>query len=80
MSADYQYGGDIPIDDFFRLYGDGNGDGYVDFNDFAGYFLPAFGSSTGQPGFRDDLDIDGDGYVDFDDFAYGFLPNFGMSR
>ncbi len=68
------------VDQFFRLFGDGNGDGYTDFTDFANDFLPAFGSSYGQAGYRSAMDKDADGFVDFTDFAEGFLPNFGKSR
>ena len=79
MSGDYAYG-DNPLDKFFRLYGDDNGDGNVDFDDFAFGFLPAFGTDNLSPMFRSDLDFDDDGFVDFDDFAAGFLPRFGLGR
>ena len=72
----------IPVGDESvpKLASDFNGDGFVDFDDFASGFLPAFGSSLSSPGFIGDLDADGDGNVDFNDFALGFLPNFGKSR
>ena len=79
MAADYRFG-ETDADNFFRLYGDNDGDGFVDFSDFASGFLPAFGSSLENLGFSADLDADGDGHVDFTDFAIGFLPNFGKER
>ena len=84
MGERYEFGGQTAgqpsNDDFFRLYGDVDGDGFTDFDDFAGGFLPAFGSSQATtPGFRADLDNNGDGFVDFNDFADGFLPNFGAN-
>jgi hypothetical protein len=73
-------GGDA-VDVFYRLFGDGNGDGFTDFDDFALSFLPAFGTEIGVGmGYLARMDFDGDGFVDFDDFANGFLPNFGKSR
>ena len=80
MQNDYRFGGQLSNqmnnDDFFRLYGDANGDGNVNFDDFASHFLPAFGSS----GVDDPMDFNGDGAVNFADFAGGFLSNFGTSR
>ena len=84
MTANYQFGGqdrDAPNnDDFFRWYGDANGDGNTDFLDFSGGFLPAFGNGVGSADYRFDLDYDGEGNVDFLDFSNGFLPHFGTGR
>ena len=84
MPVDYVFGGqskaDPNNDKFFRHYGDEDGDGDTDFADFAGGFLPAFGSTLGNNGYREDLDFDGDADVDFADFANGFLPSFGSVR
>ena len=84
MAADNIFGGQTAgqsnNDDFFRQFGDGDGDGNTDFLDFSGSFLPAFGNGQGSPGFRADMDHDGDGNVDFLDFSGGFLPNFGTGR
>jgi hypothetical protein len=81
MASNYAFG-DNPLDNFYRRYGDGNGDGFVDFDDFSDHFLPAFGTSLASNGasFRSDLDFDEDDDVDFDDFSGGFLPNFGTGR
>ena len=79
MTNDYRFGADT-LDNFFRHYGDGNGDGITDFNDFASSFLPSFGVSLGSQAYRDEMDANGDGFVDFDDFRLGFLPNFGTGR
>ena len=79
MENNYAYGAQ-PTDNFFRLYGDGNGDGNTDFIDFSGGFLPAFGTGVGSNGYLDEFDSNGDGNVDFIDFSNGFLPNFGTGR
>jgi hypothetical protein len=85
MAADFVFGGQLKAeannDEFFRWYGDDNGDGFTDFNDFAGGFLPAFGSENGVgTNYNEGLDQNGDGFVDFTDFASGFLPKFGTVR
>jgi hypothetical protein len=72
--------GDVPNDDFFRLFGDNDGDEDTDFTDFSDGFLPGFGSNDGDDDFRSFLDFDGDGDIDFQDFSQGFLPAFGNSR
>lgn len=85
MSTDYAFGGQTAEqpnnDDFFRWYGDANGDGFTDFNDFASGFLPAFGSQNGVgTNYNEGFDANGDGFVDFTDFADNFLPRFGTGR
>ena len=84
MPVDYLFGGQLASspnnDDFFRHYGDANGDGNTDFLDFSGGFLPAFGNSVGSNNYREDLDFDGNGNIDFLDFSNGFLPAFGTGR
>ena len=84
MPIDYVFGGQLKADanndNFFRHYGDADGDGNTDFLDFSGGFLPAFGNGVGSNDYREDLDFDGDGNVDFLDFSDGFLPNFGTGR
>ena len=79
ISGDYSFG-ENATDDFFQLYGDADGNGFVDFSDFADYFLPAFGSEFGMSGYKDWLDGNHDDSIDFTDFANDFLPRFGMSR
>ena len=83
-NADGSSGGDYlfgngPGDSLFRIFGDGDGDGVVNFTDFSVYFLPAFGSVTGDEAYRDEFDWNGDGSVNFTDFSSGLLPNFGMT-
>ena len=85
MPVDYVFGGQVKADanndDFFRWYGDDNGDGFTDFTDFATGFLPAFGSENGVgTHYNEGLDANGDGFVDFTDFASEFLPHFGTAR
>ncbi len=57
--------------------GDLNGDGGTDVFDF-GLFGPAFGTSTGDPGFLPEADFDGNGTIDVFDFAI-FGPDFGCT-
>ena len=71
--------GNGPDDKLFRIYGDADGSGIVDFTDFANDFLPAFGSEFPSSAYRDELDANGDTFVDFTDFSERFLPNFGQS-
>ncbi|WP_197455849.1 beta strand repeat-containing protein [Stieleria neptunia] len=78
MAADYEFGGHnaaVPAadnDDFFRLYGDGNGDGVVDTIDLFDHFAPAFQFGTPRP----DMDGEGNGVIDtldlFDFFGVAF--------
>ena len=75
MASDFVLG-DEANDDFFRLFGDGDGNGITNFADFSGFFLPAFGGGIGPSS----MDADGDGRVNFADFAGDFLPNFGAVR
>jgi hypothetical protein len=53
---------------FFRLFGDANGDGRVDGADLAAFFA-AFNSQVGMANYRDFFDYNGDGAVDFGDLA-----------
>lgn len=55
-------------DEFFRLFGDYNGDARVDFIDFA-FFRNALGSQAGDANYVDFFDFNNDGRVDFLDFA-----------
>ena len=79
MEHDFAFGADA-TDNFYRLYGDSNGDQTVNFSDFATGLLPAFGSGIGDEHYRDELDFNGDGLVNFTDFAGGFLDNFSKRR
>ena len=72
--------GTAAADNFYRLFGDADGDGDTDGTDFSTYFLPAFGSVSGDAAYRAYFDSDLDGDVDGTDFAVAFLPNFGMMR
>jgi hypothetical protein len=55
-------------DGFFRLFGDGNGDGHVDFGDLAS-FLSTLGKRAGDPGYLWYFDYYGDGRVDLRDLV-----------
>lgn len=67
--------GAIPLDNFFRKYGDFNENGIVDLLDFAA-FRQAFGKSDGEAGFMDPIDADSDDSIGLLDFA-AFRQNFG---
>ncbi|MEL6106145.1 MAG: choice-of-anchor Q domain-containing protein [Planctomycetota bacterium] len=63
---DYHYG--EPADNFFRLFGDSDGDRDVDGQDY-GRFAASFQLSEGQPGFNPVFDSDKDGDVDGQDYG-----------
>ena len=69
--------GESANDEFFRLYGDGNGDGTVGVSDF-GLFRSAFGRAEGQSGYVDAFDFDNDNVVGVADFG-AFRTRFGRS-
>ena len=81
MESDFVFGrptGNGPdTDDFFRLFGDTDGDRDVDGQDYGRFGLTFF-KSAGDPNFNEDLDFDGDGDVDGQDygqFGLRFLTN-----
>jgi hypothetical protein len=53
--------------DFYRLFGDGDGSGVVDFNDFL-ILQNAFGKTSTTAGFASGLDGDSNDVIDFNDF------------
>lgn len=63
------------VDNFFRKYGDTDGDGGVGLTDFAA-FRSTFGRSPGDVGYLTGLDSDGDQTIGLGDFA-AFRANFG---
>ncbi len=67
--------GDEETDDFFRKFGDQDGDDLVGLLDFA-RFRNAFGRAQGHPDYRNDLDSNGDGMITLFDFS-AFRSNFG---
>jgi hypothetical protein len=71
---DHQFG-ETPIDNFYRKYGDQNGNGTVDLLDFA-TFRATFGKSSGDNGYLGEFDDDGDNAIGLLDFA-NFRTNFG---
>ena len=74
MSNDFSFG-DEAVDNFYRKFGDVNGNRSVDLLDFA-EFRRAFGLSEGQPNYLDELDADRDGSIGLLDFG-AFRRNFG---
>jgi hypothetical protein len=56
------------VSHFFRLFGDSNGNGVIDWQDLA-RFASTFGKSQGDPGYLAYFDYNGDGRVDLDDLA-----------
>lgn len=67
MAEDYSFG-ESATDNFFRYYGDSDGDRDVDGQDY-GRFGLAFLKSAGQPGFDSQFDSDGDDDVDGQDYG-----------
>ncbi len=74
-SGDNYVFGDQAADNFFRKYGDNDGNNLVNLFDFAA-FRSTFGVPSNQAGFNAALDNEGDGDVDLFDFA-AFRANFG---
>src|SRR5262249_20940888 len=74
--GDGSAGGDR-VDNFFRLFGDSDGDGDVDGLD-RGRFRAAFHTNAGEPGYLWYFDFDGDGDVDGHDNGH-FNRRFGKS-
>jgi hypothetical protein len=62
---------------FYRLYGDYDGSGTVDFNDFL-RLQNAFGSAAGTTGYDPGIDSDSNNLIDFDDFL-SLQNNFGKT-
>tara|TARA_R110002111_G_scaffold47407_3_gene84751 strand:- start:945 stop:1202 length:258 start_codon:yes stop_codon:yes gene_type:complete len=79
MSSNYTFGGQsagVPAnDDFFRLYGDEDGDGDVDLDDLFDAFSPALFSLQGNAAYSSTLDADGDGDIDLDDLNNHLVLN-----
>lgn len=75
--GNYRFGA-TQADDFFALFGDGDGDALVSLLDFA-LFRQSFGSSVGGAGFDGAFDADGDGAISLLDFA-AFRQAFGQTR
>ena len=67
VGDDFTFGAE-QADQFFRLFGDADGDGDVDGQDY-GKFALTFLKSAGDPGYNPAMDYDGDGDVDGRDFA-----------
>ena len=64
-------------DNFFRLYGDGNGDATVNATDLI-LFRAALGSSTGSSSYRWFFDVNNDGAINAFDFTQ-FRANLGKT-
>jgi hypothetical protein len=73
---DYRFG-TAEADNFFRLYGDTNGDGLVGIVEF-GQFRATFGKTPGQAGYDARFDFDGGG-VGITDFGQ-FRARFGKPK
>ncbi|MCA9140968.1 MAG: hypothetical protein KDB00_29555, partial [Planctomycetales bacterium] len=79
MNADFVFGsrlnGGIGNDNFFRLFGDTDGDRDVDGQDY-GRFGLAFLQHDGDPAYNKDLDFDLDGDIDGNDYGQFTLRAF----
>ncbi|MCA9139709.1 MAG: hypothetical protein KDB00_23215, partial [Planctomycetales bacterium] len=74
MQQDFVFGNSA-VDNFFRMFGDSDGDRDVDGQDY-GRFGLSFLKSSGDPGYAPEFDSDGDGDVDGQDhgrFGLNFL-------
>lgn len=84
MLEDFVFGGQLVAapdnDDFFRLYGDADGDGSVSPSDLFSHFVPSFGVPSTDPGFDPTLDFEGDNAVSPSDLFSAFVPAFGVAK
>jgi RHS repeat-associated protein len=64
--GNYVYGDQAGETGFFRIFGDSNGDRFVDADDYDA-FGSAYGSSSGSAEYRAYFDSDGDGVIGVDD-------------
>ncbi|MGC4031412.1 MAG: dockerin type I domain-containing protein, partial [Tepidisphaeraceae bacterium] len=62
---------------FYRLFGDGDGNGTVNFNDFLA-LQTAFNTTSADPAYNAAFDANGDNKIDFNDFL-AFQTHFGMN-
>lgn len=69
MGEDYLYMGSDSTLDFFRLFGDSDGDKDVDGQDF-GRFGKSFLKDPMHPDFNSEFDVDGDSDVDGQDYGH----------
>ena len=73
MATDFDFGsqtaGQTNNDDFFRLFGDSDGDGDIDGQDY-GRFGLTFLRPSSDAAYNSDLDYDGDGDVDSQDYGH----------
>jgi hypothetical protein len=76
MASDFTFADSGQPGGLYRLFGDANGDRFVNGADFA-LFRAAFGASTDDPGYNPAFDINGDGTINGADFA-AFRRNFGQ--
>lgn len=67
MAADLVHG-DEAVDRFYRYFGDRDGDGDVDINDYT-LFSRAYNRVLGHPLYDDSFDLIGDGDVDINDYT-----------
>ena len=75
----YRFGNEV-ADDFFRLFGDDDGNGEVDLFDVYDAFVPSYGSAAGDPAYRDYFDWDGNGEIDLFDVYDHLVPSYGKVR
>lgn len=66
-----------PTYSFFRLFGDGDGNGVVNFNDFLS-LQNAFGTTPSSPVYNSAFDYDSNSLIDFNDFL-AFQNQFGFT-
>jgi uncharacterized repeat protein (TIGR01451 family) len=77
MAGDGHHPGTDYVDQWFRLYGDMNGDGKVDATDLVA-FLAAYRSKKGAMNYNASLDYNGDCAIDNTDL-YQFVTRYGTS-
>ncbi len=77
---DYDAFGTVLADEFYRLFGDANGDGGVDQVDVMDFMIPALNSTVGDANYDAALDANGDGGIDQIDVMDYFIPALNKTR
>ena len=72
--------GDADVDNFYRLYGDVDGDWEISLIDLYDAMVPSYGSLDGDETYRSYLDADGDSEITLLDLYDYMVPSYGKIR
>ena len=72
--------GDADVDNFYRLYGDVDGDWEISLIDLYDAMVPSYGALDGDETYRSYLDADGDSEITLLDLYDYMVPSYGKIR